>query len=788
MRRSPLQRNRQNGAVLATFVVALALLMILSAGLVTWRLQSFELEMARARAERQVDRVATEVERAIALGVNPGDMKFLEPSLARLLGKDKSIVAGVVLDAAGDRVLAVGNQQIAATIKTAWIRQTSSRTESVSEFSQPPRDWSAVTANDATGRSIATIWLAYDRTSIIERGKSVALKIAPYTAALFALGVLAFVLIFAVWKSASDRAKLIVGSVIALTAVSPLIFVARDVGRPVVADQIGVSATELGENLAGDIKAATERGIPLSALPGIEPVFRQELKAAREFQFIALVNSGQDVKIAASREAAKGLPAGLSAQTNFANEQFVASTIPTVEGAKLVVGYPRDNVSKKLLSLVGDLLFAVVIALVVVVEVGRGAVQMRLGAEREASLAKLRLFVFFTALSEELLRPFFAQFASELNSPIAGLTPAWLVALPVMTFMATLALAQPFGPALAARFELRRAMTVSCLAGGVGLILSGFVHEIVYLTALRALSGVAYGFALIFAQMAILRIVQSREERAGALAQYALAIVAGGIVGPAIGSISAEAFGYAVSMGVCAVAMVVAALLALRLPTFSAASERDSREAHASAVRQFLRQGRALAVVVLAAIPSRLVAAAVLLLLAPLYLIETGERTSVVGRVLPLYFLMFYLLTRWAAEASDRMQNRKLFVIGGALISAAACAALPWIGGVVGAAVCCALLGVGQAIMNSPMIVLSTDIATQRGGIKTEEAFAAFRFLERVGSVAAAPVAAALVGALGTFKSVIAIGAAIAIAAVLLAIILATYEERQGLREGPATA
>jgi MFS family permease len=767
--------SRQNGSVVLTFVVALAFLMLLSAGLVTWRLQSFELEMARARAERQVDRVATEVERAMALGVNPTDMKFLEPSLGRLMTKDKSILAAVVLDANGDQILSIGNQQVATSIKPAWVRQASARTKNVSEYSQPPRDWSAVTANDAIGRSIATIWLAYDRSAIAERGKGVAWKMAPFAVGLAVIGMLLFIAFNTLWRHVSDKTKLMVGSVVAILAVAPLIFVARDVGRPIVADQIGVSAIELAENLAGDIKAATDRGISIDRLPGIEPVFKQELSAAKEFEFIALVRN-QEIKFKTAQEgSASSSFANLGPENKFSNKDFISSSVPTVEGASLVIGYARDSVSKKLVSLASDLLFAVIIALVVVVEVGRGAVQMRLGAEREASLAKLRLFVFFTALSEELLRPFFAQFASELNSPIAGLTPAWLVALPVMTFMATLALAQPFGPALASRFELRRAMTMSCLAGGVGLILSGFVHDVAYLTVLRGLSGVAYGFALIFAQMAILRIVTSREERAGALAQYALAIVAGGIVGPALGSISAEAFGYGVSLWICAVAMVVAALLALRVPTLATAPS-QATSTNAGAVRRFMKHGRALSVVFLAAIPARLVAAAVLLLLAPLYLIETGERTSVVGRVLPLYFLCFYLLTRWAAEAADRMHNHKTFVIGGALISAAACFALPGIGGVAGAAVCCAVLGVGQALMNSPMIVLATDIATRRGSVKTDEAVATFRFLERVGSIAAAPVAAALVGALGTFKSIIAIGSVVGICALLLAIGLLGYK------------
>jgi MFS family permease len=314
-------------------------------------------------------------------------------------------------------------------------------------------------------------------------------------------------------------------------------------------------------------------------------------------------------------------------------------------------------------------------------------------------------------------------------------------------------------------------MTVSCLAGGAGLILSGFVNDVVLLTILRGLSGVAYGAALIFAQMAILRLVSSSEERGSVMAQYALAIVAGGIVGPALGAISAELFGYSISLGVCAAAMVVAALFALRLPVF--ANDAVEVEARKGVMRAFLGEWQALATALLAAIPARLLAAAVLLLLAPLYLIEVGERTSVVGRVLPLYFLAFYLVTRVAASLSDKLGGRAGFVIAGGVLSALACFALPYFGGILGAALCCALLGLGQGIMYAPMITLVTELVERGGRMSASDSVAAFRFVERVGSVFSAPLAAALVGVIGIHRSVLVLGGGALICILVLMIVLA---------------
>lgn len=77
-------------------------------------------------------------------------------------------------------------------------------------------------------------------------------------------------------------------------------------------------------------------------------------------------------------------------------------------------------------------------------------------------------------------------------------------------------------------------------------------------------------------------------------------------------------------------------------------------------------------------------------------------------------------------------------------------------------AICCALLGLGQAMQSSPQLALVTEIFEHRAGSQQlatpEQALAAFRLLERLGSIAAPFATAWAVSAFGYAGAMWAIG------------------------------
>ena len=411
-----------------------------------------------------------------------------------------------------------------------------------------------------------------------------------------------------------------------------------------------------------------------------------------------------------------------------------------------------------------------------------------------AALVRIRLMVFFTALSEELLRPIFAVFASETSPPLANtvLSPTLLAGLPVAAFMLTLALAQPLGPWIARQVQTRKALCAGAVLGAVLMAATAWVQSGLLLMALRAGSGVVYGLMLILSQTAIVHLSPA-GQRARGLVEVSAAIVAAGVCGPALGGLLAERLGAPATLLACAVCLTGAAFVSLSLPNLPRTQAGDAPSGLGGwrGVAAVMSNPKVLAVIVFAAIPARLAAAALLVVLTPLYLLEIGETGAVTGRVLLLYFVAFMLTAPLVAHRSDLSGQRRPWIVAGCSLSALACASLPLVGGVAGAALCCALLGMGQALLSAPMVALVTEafdpiaaddrmaVAANVGQLAVTaspaQALAAFRFIERLGSILAPFAVALAVASWGLSGAAGVLGAGLALGAVAVALAMARF-------------
>lgn len=397
---------------------------------------------------------------------------------------------------------------------------------------------------------------------------------------------------------------------------------------------------------------------------------------------------------------------------------------------------------------------------------------LNLAAGISRQLTLLRLAVFLIALSEELLRPFFTVFASEVQSADSRLSPAMVAGMPIAAFMATLALTQIAGPTIARRFDLRWSLIAAALVGMMAMAATALADNIYALVALRALVGAAYGLGFIIAQTAIVRITPP-NQRARGLAELSAAIVAAGIVGPPFGGMIAARAGDVVGFLACALCMATAMCVALRLQLDCSAGENTQRGlATTGGWRGYmavLNEPRAIFVILGAALPARLAAVTVLSVVVPLYMSALGQPPTIAGRVLLLYFLCFASCSTLIAHWSDLTGQRKSFIVMGGLLSVFACFSLPLLGGVSGMAMCCALLGFGQALQSSPQIALATEAFEPRpdappSAATPEQALAAFRLIERLGSIVAPFVTAAAITLYGYAGAVVAVGLLVGIA------------------------
>lgn len=380
-------------------------------------------------------------------------------------------------------------------------------------------------------------------------------------------------------------------------------------------------------------------------------------------------------------------------------------------------------------------------------------------------MSQLRMVVFLTALSDELVRPFMAVHASQLSGPLVLSTEA-LAGIPLTTFLLTWALSQPFGASLLRQHGSRRCLAAATGVVSVLMLCTALTNDWLLLTALRGLTGAAFGFVLIFAQTLMLRL--GRESgRGAAIGEFVGAVVAAGICGPVIGGLMTVKLGVSVTLATSGMCALVAWVLALRQAAIPPPESATQPVSWASLVA-LVRHRSLLTLLLCSAIPGKLAATAVLLLVVPLAVADMDESASLTGRLLLLYFLAFLLVAKWSGRRSDRQQARKPFVVVGGLLSALGCSAGFALDGVWGLVGLTFLLGLGQAWLSSPQIVWATQMAEQgHGGTDGELVLGIYRLVERFGGAMGPVLVASLVSTQGLKASLVVLAGVLALGSVV---------------------
>ncbi|MET1114148.1 MAG: MFS transporter [Comamonas sp.] len=742
----------------------------LSLVLIGWHVQQLLTDLAQQRLVRLSQQISLEAEPGMRAGVAPAQQTAWLARLQQLQQQEPHLL-GLHLYAMDGTLLArFGDPQRAGAVRAPWQRQLTGGgpTQPLLVKHDDTRLHVGRALADASGHASAQLWISFDLRPTQARARAAALRIlaqmAPLLLLTLLLGWAALWRLGLHWQeerhARGARALALLAALVYATTPVAMVWSERETARPLVAQQMAENADAMARTLGQQIAHAQDLGIPLAQLHATHQRSRHEENATRAAQEL------------------RWSPA-------------------TPQGARVQAGYPADYIDRDLAGMLLDLALALVVSAVLLLECARGRWQRStlgaLAAQRlarcgqgaasgwaaivrhvaatftaaapdpatTAQLTRLRLVIFLIALSEELLRPFLTLFA--LDMPLLGLQLSQPMAagLPVAAFMATLALAQPVGPALARRMDPRSGLVLSALAGSLALMATGAAQSEQALVTLRALAGMAYGLALILAQIALVRITPP-AQRARGMTQIAGAIVAAGIVGPPFGGMVAAQAGPAVGFIACALCLMLAAVASRRLAPVPAAASAGSATGGWRGYAAVLRNPRALAVIFGAGLPARLVAVTLLVVVVPLQMSALQQPETVTGRALLLYFLVFALSVSWFAQWSDASGRRAPFLIAGGLLGTLACWALPGVGGVPGMALGCALLGLAQALQCSTQLALVTELFEPQAGkpqhASPEQALAAFRLLERLGSIAAPFATAWAVAAFGHDGAMWAIG------------------------------
>jgi len=377
--------------------------------------------------------------------------------------------------------------------------------------------------------------------------------------------------------------------------------------------------------------------------------------------------------------------------------------------------------------------------------------------EHQATDIRLPLFLFVFA--EEISRSFMPLYIRDLYAPIPGLSPEMVMGLPIALFMLVIALASPSAALLANRLGARRVFLIGLVPATIGFVMSGLAFTVYDLIVWRVATALGYAFITMACQGYIAQVSQQRT-RAQGLGVYVGAVLTASVCGTGIGGVLAERVGFRVTFLVAGLLTVITAILIWRL----LGSAQPVAEGPSPRKRDFLRllrNWRFSALVVFAAIPSKIALTGFLFFLVPLTLsrdpsIDLGD----MARMMMAYPVSVVLLSPLVARFADRVGWRAGLVAVGGLIGGAGLV-LPAFWGTPFQAVQVAilLLGISHGLSASPQLAMIPDLCwTECRAIGQTNVLAFLRLAERIGSFAGPLLAAALLPRYGFEGAVVALG------------------------------
>jgi len=387
------------------------------------------------------------------------------------------------------------------------------------------------------------------------------------------------------------------------------------------------------------------------------------------------------------------------------------------------------------------------------------------------SLIAVRAPVFLFFFAEELTRPFLPNYIKSFAEPIAGLSIEMVISLPIVLFMAIVAIAQPSLNGITERYGRARSLRVGAILALLGFVGTAYSADMLQLILFRSITAVGLATVFVAAQGYIVDRTGS-VNRARGIGLFVSGIMVAMLCGPPIGGILAARLGpsaaFLVSAGLCFAAYVSASVA---LPGDKPASGSVAPGLQLSQVGAVLRRPAMLLLLAGCALPAKMMLIGFCFYYLPLSLASAGFDSATIGRVLMLYGLAMVILIPLVSRLSDDAGKRTLYVVIGAILSGAAVLHVfvwpePW-----GAAIAVLQIGIAQGLSTTPQSALVGELGSRyvpdlsQGGL-----YGVFRLIERAGT-AIGPAAMAFVwGAYGATAAIVGMGLLVAAGGLLFAI------------------
>ncbi len=367
------------------------------------------------------------------------------------------------------------------------------------------------------------------------------------------------------------------------------------------------------------------------------------------------------------------------------------------------------------------------------------------GENHAATVIRPALFLFMMA--EELARPFLPRLAAEVVPANLNMNLDFAISLPIVAFMAGVALCQlPFA-VLSERLGRRRGFVIGAAIAALSYVVPAVSENYYLFLGSRVTAAIGYALVFVSAQGHVIDHSRPSERTAG-LAVFVRAILVAALCGPPIGGVLADRLGdHTAFLGSAGVAFLALLVALVSLPRSE--PKRNSGGVRVSDLGAALRAPRLAALLFGCAFPAKILLAAICFYLVPVELQRQGYSAAAIGRLQMIYPVLMVLAVPAFAALAEKWNARAGLVTAGGLL-AGACMLLLLVGTtpLVIAGVL-ALLGLGQAMSIASQSALVADSAQHVPGGSSAGVLGLFRLIERTGNAVGPAAAGLLLAAVG---------------------------------------
>ena len=380
---------------------------------------------------------------------------------------------------------------------------------------------------------------------------------------------------------------------------------------------------------------------------------------------------------------------------------------------------------------------------------GLASVQDGLGTGAASGRLPLFLFVF----AEQLSTSFNPIYALELAGGQGGIMGA---ALPIVAFVAAVALFTPLGGTVVARRGPRDAMLIGLVPAALGHVGAAFCTDLTTFAIARGICGAGYAVVTIACQVHLAQEAP-KGRVARSLGGFTAAVMTGAVCGTAIGAVLADRVGFRMTLTLSMALVLVTALLVWRTFVAGGVSEQKPMGLWRS-VRAAFAEPRFVLLVLFAAIPAKVLLGGFIFFLAPLELRELGLSQAAIGRNVMLYGLCMLPAIVFGAWLTDRTGRGGLIITLAGVLNGLALLLPLWLEK--DTALPLAIIGTGlaQGLASAPMLAIIPTLSSILGAPSSAVMLSFLRLGERFGSVIGPPAAAALFALSSGQQTMLALG------------------------------